>query len=142
MRQYIEMVTEMAAITPPSLLYHISRAANRASILAHGIEPRAGSWTGSKWTAKVFFATNKNAAYELAYNIEDHRRDGPYCFFIVDPARIPKAKFYRDRDYPDGLWTRSHIPPEAIVAVNEIDDEYYESPEYLQFMGLDDDDGE
>ena len=95
---------------------------------------------GSKWTPRLFFGCHPNAAYELENNMYRERR-AEHVFVLVDPAKIPNASFHYDDDYPDGVWTSTHVPPEAIIGFEEPDADYPESDEFLRYMGvLDNDD--
>jgi len=47
-------------------LYHVTPTRNVTSILKTGLEPRAGTWRGLEWPARVWLATGKDAAYMTA----------------------------------------------------------------------------
>jgi RNA:NAD 2'-phosphotransferase (TPT1/KptA family) len=121
-------------------LYHVTDIANLPSILRDGIRPQAGSWLGASWKPRVFFSTTRIGAYEIANNFRWERR-GVYAFVIVDPAKV-RARLRPDRDYDQGVWVRVHVPPEAIIGVHEVDEDFFESDEFQSYMGCDEDDGQ
>ncbi len=117
-------------------VYHVTPAENRDSILANGIEPRAGSWLGTTWTPKVFLCTGKLAAHEVAHNFlwERHHGRDALILVLMDRAKIP-GTLHDDDDYDRGVWTDQRIPPTAIVEIVEVDEDYFESRQFRRFMG-------
>jgi len=133
-------MNERAAMVPQpgNQLYHVTESGNVPSILRDGLKARAGSWLKVTWRPRVFFATTQIAAYEIAQMFAWERK-GNYAFVLVDPTKI-RGKLRPDRDYDKGLWVAADVPPEAIVGVNDVDEEFFESDEFLTYVGCDEDD--
>jgi hypothetical protein len=87
----------------------------------------------------VFFATTRIGAYEIANNFLWERK-GKFALVLVDPTRI-KGKLRPDQDYDQGVWVAADVPPSAIIGVDEVDETFFESREFLAYMGCDEDDG-
>ena len=51
---------------PRQYLYHVTPTRNLKSILANGLEPRAGTWRGLEWEPRIWLATSHDAAYMTA----------------------------------------------------------------------------
>lgn len=62
-------------------------------------------------------------------------------FVLVDPAKI-RGKLRQDLDFEHGAWTTIDVPPDAIIGVEEVDEDFFESRELLAYMGEDDDEVE
>lgn len=60
---------------PEGPLYHVIDVENRDAILRDGLKAKVGSWLGIEWKRRVFFATTRIGAYEMANNFihERHR---------------------------------------------------------------------
>ena len=125
---------------PDSPIYHVTDIQNREVILRDGLKAKAGSWHKTVWKPRVFFATTRIGAYEIANNFM-HERRGEYLLILVDPAKI-RGKLRPDRDYDQGVWTAIDILPEAIIGVEEVDEDFFESREFLAYMGIEGDDEE
>jgi len=123
---------------PEGLLYHVTNSENRGAILRDGLKAKDGSWHGVKWKRRVFFVTTRIGAYEMAINFI-HERRGEYIFVLVDPAKM-RSRIRPDKDYDQGVWTDADVPPEAIKGVEPVDEEFFESTEFLTYMGIDEDD--
>jgi hypothetical protein len=121
---------------PESPLYHVTDIINRDAIVCEGLKARGGSWHRDTWKARVFFTTTRAGAYEIAHNFM-HERGGEYLFVLVDPAKV-RGTFRPDREYDQGLWISIDVPPEAIVGMEAVDEEYFGSREFLSYMGIED----
>ena len=124
---------------PETPIYHVTDVRNRESILRDGLRAKAGSWHNTSWKPRVFFTTTRIGAYEMANNFISERR-GEYVFVLVDPGKV-RGTLRPDREYDQGLWTSTDVPPAAIIGVEAIDEDFFESTEFLTYMGIDDDDG-
>ena len=124
-----------SAIQPNAPLYHVTELRNRESILRDGLKAKAGSWHQTKWAPRVFFITTRIGAYEMANNFIHERRGDGYLFVLVDPAKM-RGKLRPDRDYDQGVWTTVDVPPEAITGTEEVDEDFFESREFLDYMGI------
>ena len=113
-------------------LYHVTDAGNCTAILREGLTARAGSWNGVAWKPRVFFTTNRMAAYEIANNLIWERK-GEYIIIRVDRAKLC-GRLRQDRDYDHGVWTGTDVSPEAIVGIDEVDEEFFECDEFLAYM--------
>jgi RNA:NAD 2'-phosphotransferase (TPT1/KptA family) len=82
----------------------------------------------------VFFTTTRMGAYEIANNFIFERR-GEYLVILVDPTKM-HGKLRPDRDYEQGVWTATDVPPQAIIGVEEVDEDFLESHEFLAYMGV------
>lgn len=118
-------------------LYHVTNAENCDVILRDGLRAKDGSWHGVKWKRRVFFVTTRIGAFEMANNFI-HERRGNYIFVLVDPARM-RSRLRPDKDYDQGVWTAADVPPEAVIGVEPVDEEFFESTEFLAYMGIDED---
>ncbi len=125
---------------PDTPIYHVTDVQNREVILRDGLKAEAGSWHKTTWKPRVFFTTTQIGAYEIANNFM-HERRGEYLFILVDPAKI-RGKLRPDRDYDQGVWTATDVPPDAIIGVEEVDEDFFESSEFLAYMGIEEDEGE
>jgi RNA:NAD 2'-phosphotransferase (TPT1/KptA family) len=132
------MTTGNKALNAP--IYHVTEVRNRAAILREGLKAKAGSWHKVTWKPRVFFTITQIGAYEIANNFM-HERRGEYLFILVDPAKM-RGKLRPDRDYDQGVWTSTDVPPEAIIGVESVDAAFFESGEFLAYMGIEDDDHE
>jgi RNA:NAD 2'-phosphotransferase (TPT1/KptA family) len=130
------MTTGNTALDAP--IYHVTDVQNREAILREGLKAKAGSWHKVTWKPRVFFTTTRIGAYEIANNFM-HERRGEYLFILVNPAKM-RSKLRPDRDYDQGVWTATDVPPEAIVGVEAVDEGFFESSEFLAYMGVEDDD--
>jgi hypothetical protein len=74
----------------------------------------------------------------MANNFISERR-GEYVLVLVDPGKV-RGTLRPDRDYDQGVWTSTDVPPAAIIGVEAIDEGFFESTEFLTHMGIDDDD--
>jgi RNA:NAD 2'-phosphotransferase (TPT1/KptA family) len=125
---------------PDTPIYHVTDVQNRESILREGLKAKAGSWHKATWKPRVFFTTTQIGAYEIANNFM-HERRGEYLFILVDPSKM-QGKLRPDRDYDQGVWTASNVSPEAIIGVQEVDEDFFESGEFLAYMGTEDEDND
>lgn len=125
---------------PEAPIYHVTDVENREAILRDGLKAKAGSWHNMSWKPRVFFTTTRIGAYEIANNFISERR-GEYLFILIDPSKT-RGTFRPDRDYDQGLWIAIDVPPEAIIGVEAIDDDFFESSEFLAYMGIEDGDDE
>jgi RNA:NAD 2'-phosphotransferase (TPT1/KptA family) len=121
-----------------SELYHVTDIGNLPAILHDGLKTRAGSWLEVAWKPRVFFTTTKLGAYEMANNFMWERK-GNYIIVRVDPSKV-RGKLRPDRDYDQGVWTARDVPPEAILGVDDLDEDFFESLEFRAYMGGDDED--
>lgn len=139
MLEYIEKdgLKPMTEQTEP-LLYHVTDVGNLPSISRDGLRARAGSWLHVAWRPRVFFTTTRMGAYELA-NTFMWERKGVYLIIRVDASKI-RGKIHPDRDYDQGVWTATDVPPEAIIGVDDVDEDFFESHEFLAYMGCEEDD--
>ncbi len=120
------------------LLYHVTNLGSLPSILKDGLEARAGSWQGVAWKPRVFLTTTRLGAYEIANNFMWERK-GEYAFILVDPTKI-HGKLRPDLNYDQGVWVAADVPLDAIAGVEEVDEDFLESREFLAYMGCDEDD--
>jgi hypothetical protein len=104
--------------------------------LGDGLKARAGSWHSVAWKPRVFFTTTRIGAYEIANNFIWERK-GEYLFILVDPTRV-RGKLRPDRDYDQGVWMAADVPPDAIIGVHEVDEDFFESHEFQAYMGCED----
>lgn len=125
---------------PEAQLYHVTNVENRTSILQEGLKARAGSWFKTAWKPRVFFATSKLAAYEMAM-IFMHERKGDYLIVRIDPAKL-RGKLRPDRDYDHGVWIARDVLPDTIIGVDDVDEDFLESKEYRTYMWGDEDEDE
>jgi hypothetical protein len=123
---------------PDAPIYHVTDVGNREAILREGLRAKAGSWHSVSWKPRVFFTTSRIGAYEIANNFI-HERRGEYLLVLVDPAKI-RGKLRPDREYDQGVWTVIDVPPEAIVGMEEVDEDFFESSEFQTYMGIEDED--
>ena len=118
----------------PWPLYHVTSREQLAAIQQNGIEPRAGEWpiVRHKWTPRIFLSTTLMGATEMAVMFDDERRHGSrdFVILVIDPHKIPRASFRRDSQ-SEGVWIKAHVPPSAIIGVQEPD---AESDEFLAYM--------
>jgi len=121
-------------------IYHVTDVQNRQAILRDGLKAKAGAWHKVTWKPRVFFATTLMGAYEITNNFM-HERRGEYLFILVDPAKM-RRKLRPDDDYDQGVWTSGDVAPEAIIGIKEVDEDFFESSEFLAYMGIEDDEGE
>ena len=66
-------------------------------------------------------------------------RKGEYMLILVDPTRL-HGKLRTDRDYDQGVWVAADVPPDAIIGMYEVDEDFFESDEFLAYMGCDKED--
>jgi RNA:NAD 2'-phosphotransferase (TPT1/KptA family) len=126
------MVTGKRLVDTP--IYHVTAIQNREAILREGLKTKAGSWHKTTWKPRVFFTTTRIGAYGVA-NDFIHLRQGEYLFILVDPTKM-RGKLRPDRDYDHGVWTTIDVPPEAIVGVEEVDEDFFESSEFFHYLGF------
>jgi len=134
------VMDRVLSLNPHAELYHVTEVANVASILRDGLKARAGSWSGTSWKPRVFFATTRIGAYEIANNFIWERK-GTYVIVRVDSAKVP-GRLRQDLDYDQGVWIPANVPPEAITGFDEVDEEFFESDEFLGYMGCEPEDEE
>jgi hypothetical protein len=120
---------------PESQLYHVTDVGNLPAIVRDGLKARAGSWLDVAWKPRVFFATTRMGAYEIAHLFMWERK-GDYLIIRLDPSKV-RGKLRPDLDYDQGLWTTLDVPPEAIIGVDEIHEDFFESREFLAYIGSD-----
>ena len=120
---------------PIARLYHVTKVENRDAIFRDALKAKAGSWHDVKWKPRVFFATTRMAAYEIANNFI-HERRGVYLFILVDSTKVT-GHLRPDRDYDQGMWTATDVSPEAIVGVEDVNEDFFEAEEFLAYMGVD-----
>jgi RNA:NAD 2'-phosphotransferase (TPT1/KptA family) len=125
---------ELTHMATPTLLYHVTDLEHRESILRDGLKARAGSWLRTEWKPRVFFVTNRMGAFEIAQLIIHERRGPAYMFVLVDSGKL-RGKLRQDLDFEHGVWTPLDVPPEAIVGTEEVDEDFFESREFLEHMG-------
>jgi|SRR5579872_4300566 len=123
---------------PEYQLYHVTDVANLPTILRDGLKAKAGSWLKVSWKPRVFFATTTMSAYDIAHLFMWERK-GSYLIIRLDPTKI-RGRLRPDRDFDQGMWTTLDVPPEAIIGVDEVDEDVFESPEYLAYVGCEDED--
>ena len=99
------------------------------------IKAKDGSWHGVKWKRRVFFVTTRIGAYKMANNFI-HETRGEYIFILVDPAKM-RGRLRPDKNYDQGVWAAADVPREAIIGVEPVDEEFFESTEFLTYMGFD-----
>ena len=116
-------------------LYHVTEVGNLSSILRNGLQARAGSWLNVTWKPRVFFATTRLSAYGIAHLFMWERK-GDYTLVLVDPAKI-RGKLRPDRDYDEGVWVAADVPLDAIIGINDVDKDFFESHEFQAYMGCD-----
>jgi hypothetical protein len=119
-------------------LYHVTNVENRDAILRDGLKAKDGSWHGVKWKRQVFFVTTRIGAYEMANNFI-HETRGEYIFIPVDPAKM-SGRLRPDKNYDQGVWAAADVPREAIIDVEPVNEEFFESAEFLNYMGVDEGD--
>lgn len=125
---------------PDTLIYHVTDVQNREAILRDGLKAKAGSWHKVTWKPRVFFTTTRIGAYEIANNFM-HERRSEYLFVLVDASKM-RGKLRPDLEYDQGVWTATDVPPEAIIGVESVDEDFFESSEFLAYLGIEDDDHE
>jgi hypothetical protein len=127
----------------PPFLYHFSQAWNKERILRKGLLPHKGKYeTDFMYPPRVHVLSKLDMSYlrQLAVaifshgsgqSIEDEYYNGneayeiPIVVFKIDSSKLrPGTKFYRDPATKNGLWTYTHIPPNALSV--EYEDEYEE----------------
>src|ERR1700722_960794 len=123
---------------PDSQLYHVTDVGNLPAILRDGLKARAGSWLKVTWKPRVFFATTRMGAYDIA-NLFLWERKGVYLIMRLDPSKV-RGKLRPDRDFDPGIWATHDVPPEAIIGVDEVDEDFFESPEFLAYVGCEGED--
>lgn len=123
---------------PEGPLYHVTKVENRDAILREGLKAKEGSWHRVKWKRRVFFVTTRIGAYEMANNFI-HERRGEYIFVLVDPSKM-SSRIRPDKDYDQDVWTAADVPPEVIIGVEPVDEKFFESTEFLTYIGIDEDD--
>ncbi len=82
----------------------------------------------------MFFAKTRIGAFEIAHNFI-HDRRGEYVFIRVDPCKV-SGRIRPDSEYDHGLWTAMDVPSEAIFGVEIVDEDFFESHEFLAYMGV------
>ena len=122
-------------------LYHLTPARNRASIAANGIEAReGGNPFGSHWSARVWLYTSLNAAYNGSQcsDVLHHGRDPPWIIkldrSVIGPTNSHNVGRTRKQRQAT-VWTANAIPASAIVNIQRLDDNYYQSWEYRSWSG-------
>jgi hypothetical protein len=115
---------------PKHLIYHITDRSNLASIQKKGLTPRAstGITNPTKYPARIYFMPLlKKVKVQLSSDMKRRESGKPTItdtddpiILLVDTSKLRRGtKFYQDPEMPGGVWTYSHIPPEAIVDVME-----------------------
>lgn len=125
-------------------LYHLTPAPNVVSILATGLEPRSGRFSGHEWPARVWFSTSRESVFQqwLHLSPRDYgfpkvvveRLPGgvvvhegiPLVIIVIDrkavrtqptdmPTRPSQSVAGGRRKRNSIVWTTEHVPPSAIV---------------------------
>lgn len=129
---------EYAPQAVPKYLYHFSSLPNKERILRKGLLPKIGRYDRDfMYPPRVHCLTELDLTYlrALAFNIFNHgdmpsietiyhggaaAYEMPLVIFRVDTAKLRKGtKFYKDPSVKNGVWTYTHVPPEALAVEHE-----------------------
>ena len=130
---YLSPLTYQPEVLPP-YIYHFSAVFNKERILRKGILPRKGRYEQDfMYPPRVHALKEYNlseiqqladAIFTHGAGAEDYYNGNvelfPIIVFRIDTAKLRKGTvFYRDPFVKDGLWTYTHIPPNALTVQYE-----------------------
>lgn len=123
-------------VNVPAKLYHFSPFWTKDSILKKGLIPKGanGKYEDDyKYPPRVHLYTkwDRESMSILALHIFNHGmgietmyhsgfQHTPVVYYEIDTSKLRRGtKFYQDVSVADGVWTYTHIPPEAISVKDE-----------------------
>lgn len=108
----------------PKTLYHFSAYWNKDRILKKGLIPKSVKDRDNfRYSERIFLLKDYklDSIKELAFYVHNYDNDHdipediPIVVFAIDTSKLrPGTKFYEDSGHPGAIWTKTHIPAEAI----------------------------
>jgi hypothetical protein len=119
-REFVEVRLEYASegqapYETPTELFHVTPTQNVASILQHGLEPRAASRADKhRYTARVHFATSMDGAERIKSILSKHDGHDSFAILRVDPKAV--SPIFIDPEFRHhGVYTNKPVPAKAIT---------------------------
>jgi len=111
----------------PKILYHVTPNSSLEKVLRSGIKPSVGIPHGTNavrsYPQRVYLMTNKSSSGRLANQFAGVGHRGEHALLAVDTSKLRHGThFFIDNEIPygDGVWTYSHVPPEALKFLQNI----------------------
>jgi hypothetical protein len=146
------------AVMARTSLYHITPTRNLESILATGLEPRAGRWADHEWPARVWLTNSRNSAIWIASAFLIQRKFDGIDYGSVDPSpiwdrslsilritrfpvnqndhRVFRGHILANKLMRATLWTAEHIDPSVIISHEKIiPDVHFQDASYRRYIG-------
>ncbi len=120
-------------------LFHATPEDRLASILQHGLQPRAEN-VQDAFPTRVHLTLSRNDAVRIARQLKQAlvaggvvpaRWKGAYAVLRVEPP--PGAVFFADGFFPGGVYSDAGMPPESIRLVGLIEAEAFLSRNWKRF---------